>query len=60
MQRRVITPYIGAPDLKAYEDDDVDSVFSPKTKAEMDQPYRYTTALISDLGMCRPVKKGVM
>uniref|UniRef100_A0A674MUK2 Inhibitor of Bruton tyrosine kinase n=1 Tax=Takifugu rubripes TaxID=31033 RepID=A0A674MUK2_TAKRU len=26
MQRRIITPYIGAPDLKAYEDEDMDSV----------------------------------
>lgn len=62
MQRRVITPYFGAPDLKAYEDDDMDSVFSPKTKAELDQSYRYTTTLISDLEMCRRVGgiKGVM
>ncbi|XP_011603638.2 inhibitor of Bruton tyrosine kinase isoform X4 [Takifugu rubripes] len=40
MQRRIITPYIGAPDLKAYEDEDMDSVFSSKTKVELDQSYR--------------------
>uniref|UniRef100_A0A7N8YF12 Inhibitor of Bruton agammaglobulinemia tyrosine kinase n=1 Tax=Mastacembelus armatus TaxID=205130 RepID=A0A7N8YF12_9TELE len=30
MQKRVITPYPGAPDLSMYEDEDLDSVFSPK------------------------------
>lgn len=49
MQRRIITPYSGAPDLKAYEDDDMDSVFSSKSKVELDQSYRYTTTLMSDL-----------
>lgn len=50
MQRRIITPYIGAPDLTAYEDDDMDSVFSSKTKIELDQSYRYTATLMFDLG----------
>lgn len=49
MQRRIITPYIGAPDLTAYEDDDMDSVFSSKTKVELDQSSRYSTTLVSDL-----------
>uniref|UniRef100_A0A7N9AQ17 Inhibitor of Bruton agammaglobulinemia tyrosine kinase n=1 Tax=Mastacembelus armatus TaxID=205130 RepID=A0A7N9AQ17_9TELE len=36
MQKRVITPYPGAPDLSMYEDEDLDSVFSPKPEAELD------------------------
>lgn len=60
MQRRIITPYCGAPDLKAFEDDDVDSVFSSKTKVELDQSYRYTATLISDFRRYRCLKKGVM
>uniref|UniRef100_A0A8C5E3A6 BTB domain-containing protein n=1 Tax=Gouania willdenowi TaxID=441366 RepID=A0A8C5E3A6_GOUWI len=34
MQRRVITPYPGAPDLSAYKHQDLDSTFSPKQEAE--------------------------
>uniref|UniRef100_A0A4W6E9U9 Inhibitor of Bruton tyrosine kinase n=1 Tax=Lates calcarifer TaxID=8187 RepID=A0A4W6E9U9_LATCA len=30
MQKRVITPYPGAPDLSVYEEEDLDSAFSPK------------------------------
>lgn len=56
MQRRIITPYIGAPDLTAYEDD-MDSVFSSKTKVELDQSYRYATTLISALRRYRCLKK---
>lgn len=40
MQRRLITPYVDAPDLRAYEDDNIDSVFTSKTKVELDQSYR--------------------
>lgn len=40
MERRVITPYCGAPDLSVYEDEDVDSAFSPKPEAEMDHSCR--------------------
>ncbi|CAF96255.1 unnamed protein product [Tetraodon nigroviridis] len=40
MQRRLITPYIDAPDLRAYEDDDLDSVFTSKAKVELDQSCR--------------------
>uniref|UniRef100_A0A669EKQ5 Inhibitor of Bruton tyrosine kinase n=1 Tax=Oreochromis niloticus TaxID=8128 RepID=A0A669EKQ5_ORENI len=36
MQKRVITPYPGAPDLSVYEDEDLDSAFSPKPEAELD------------------------
>uniref|UniRef100_A0A674NYA6 Inhibitor of Bruton tyrosine kinase n=1 Tax=Takifugu rubripes TaxID=31033 RepID=A0A674NYA6_TAKRU len=46
MQRRIITPYIGAPDLKAYEDEDMDSVFSSKTKVELDQEIQFKKAKI--------------
>uniref|UniRef100_A0A8C4E2N5 Inhibitor of Bruton agammaglobulinemia tyrosine kinase n=1 Tax=Dicentrarchus labrax TaxID=13489 RepID=A0A8C4E2N5_DICLA len=42
MQRRVITPYPGAPDLSVYEDEDLDSAFSPKPEAELDHSCRYT------------------
>lgn len=35
MQRRVITPYPGAPDLSVYEDEDLDSAFSPKAETEL-------------------------
>uniref|UniRef100_A0A7N9AXZ6 Inhibitor of Bruton agammaglobulinemia tyrosine kinase n=1 Tax=Mastacembelus armatus TaxID=205130 RepID=A0A7N9AXZ6_9TELE len=41
MQKRVITPYPGAPDLSMYEDEDLDSVFSPKPEAELDHSCRY-------------------
>lgn len=34
MQRRIITPYPDAPDLSLYEDEDLESVFSPKPEAE--------------------------
>lgn len=40
MQRRVITPYPGAPDLSVFEDEDVDSAFSPKPEAELDHSCR--------------------
>ncbi|XP_026149357.1 inhibitor of Bruton tyrosine kinase isoform X2 [Mastacembelus armatus] len=40
MQKRVITPYPGAPDLSMYEDEDLDSVFSPKPEAELDHSCR--------------------
>ncbi|XP_068425701.1 inhibitor of Bruton tyrosine kinase [Clinocottus analis] len=40
MQRRVITPYPGAPDLSVYVDEDLDSAFSPKTEAELDHSCR--------------------
>lgn len=43
MQKRVITPYFGAPDLSAYEDEDMDSVFSPKPEAEVDHSCKYAT-----------------
>uniref|UniRef100_A0A3Q4BQQ8 BTB domain-containing protein n=1 Tax=Mola mola TaxID=94237 RepID=A0A3Q4BQQ8_MOLML len=36
MQKRVITPYPGAPDLSMYEDEDMDSGFSPKPEAQLD------------------------
>lgn len=42
MQKRVITPYPGAPDLSVYEDEDLDSAFSPKPEAELDHSCRYT------------------
>uniref|UniRef100_A0A671WF08 Inhibitor of Bruton tyrosine kinase n=1 Tax=Sparus aurata TaxID=8175 RepID=A0A671WF08_SPAAU len=40
MQKRVITPYPGAPDLSVYEDEDLDSPFSPKPEAELDHSCR--------------------
>uniref|UniRef100_A0A672HSF6 BTB domain-containing protein n=1 Tax=Salarias fasciatus TaxID=181472 RepID=A0A672HSF6_SALFA len=36
MQKRIITPYPGAPDLSMYEDEDLDFTFSPKPEAELD------------------------
>lgn len=42
MQKRVITPYPDAPDLSVYEDEDLDSAFSPKPEAELDHSCRYT------------------
>lgn len=42
MQKRIITPYRGAPDLSVYEDEDLDSAFSPKPEAEVDHSCRYT------------------
>lgn len=42
MQKRVITPYPGAPDLSMYDDEDLDSAFSPKPEAELDHSCRYT------------------
>uniref|UniRef100_A0A8C5E334 BTB domain-containing protein n=1 Tax=Gouania willdenowi TaxID=441366 RepID=A0A8C5E334_GOUWI len=42
MQRRVITPYPGAPDLSAYKHQDLDSTFSPKQEAELDLASRYS------------------
>lgn len=42
MQRRVITPYPGAPDLSAYEEEDLDLAFSPRPEGELDQTCRYT------------------
>lgn len=49
MQKRVITPYPGAPDLSVYEDEDLDSAFSPKPEAELDHSCRYTIFSISML-----------
>uniref|UniRef100_A0A4W6E9J5 Inhibitor of Bruton tyrosine kinase n=1 Tax=Lates calcarifer TaxID=8187 RepID=A0A4W6E9J5_LATCA len=40
MQKRVITPYPGAPDLSVYEEEDLDSAFSPKPEAELDHSCR--------------------
>lgn len=40
MQKRIITPYPGAPDLSVYEDEDLDSAFSPKPEAELDHSCR--------------------
>ncbi|XP_047217059.1 inhibitor of Bruton tyrosine kinase [Girardinichthys multiradiatus] len=40
MQKRVITPYPGAPDLSAYEEEDLDSSFSPKPEGELVQSCR--------------------
>lgn len=40
MQKRVITPYPDAPDLSVYEDEDLDSAFSPKPEAELDHSCR--------------------
>ncbi|XP_054477461.1 inhibitor of Bruton tyrosine kinase [Anoplopoma fimbria] len=40
MQRRVITPYPGAPDLSVFDDEDLDSAFSPKPEAELDHSCR--------------------
>lgn len=40
MERRVITPYPDAPDLSVYEDEDLDSAFSPKPEAELDHSCR--------------------
>ncbi|XP_020489529.1 inhibitor of Bruton tyrosine kinase [Labrus bergylta] len=40
MQKRIITPYPGAPDLSMYEDEDLDSAFSPKLEAEVDHSCR--------------------
>ncbi|KAM4633285.1 inhibitor of Bruton tyrosine kinase isoform 2-T2 [Polymixia lowei] len=42
MQRRLITPYPGAPDLSVYEDEDLDSAFSPKLEAELEHSCRET------------------
>ncbi|KAJ3597364.1 hypothetical protein NHX12_000892 [Muraenolepis orangiensis] len=43
MQKRVITPYIDAPDLGAYEEEDVESnVFSPKTQSDLEPSCRET------------------
>ncbi|XP_010788672.1 inhibitor of Bruton tyrosine kinase-like isoform X2 [Notothenia coriiceps] len=40
MERRVITPYPDAPDLSVYEDEGLDSAFSPKPEAELDHSCR--------------------
>ncbi|XP_067366528.1 inhibitor of Bruton tyrosine kinase isoform X2 [Channa argus] len=40
MQKRLITPYPGAPDLSLYEDEDLDSAFSPKPEIELDHSCR--------------------
>lgn len=42
MQKRLITPYPGAPDLSVYENEDLDSAFSPKPEVELDHSCRYT------------------
>ncbi|XP_068613172.1 inhibitor of Bruton tyrosine kinase [Brachionichthys hirsutus] len=40
MERRLITPYSGAPDLSLYEEEDLDSAFSPKPEAQPDHSSR--------------------
>ena len=41
MQKRVITPYPDAPDLRPYEEEDSESVvFSPKTQSELEPSCR--------------------
>ncbi|KAM3615134.1 uncharacterized protein V6R79_023915 [Siganus canaliculatus] len=40
MQKRMITPYPGAPDLSGFEDEDLDSAFSPKPDTEVDHSCR--------------------
>ncbi|KAM4735840.1 LOW QUALITY PROTEIN: inhibitor of Bruton tyrosine kinase [Anableps anableps] len=40
MQKRVITPYPDAPNLNAYEEEALDSAFSPKPEGELDQSCR--------------------
>lgn len=40
MQKRIITPYPGAPDLSVYEEEDLDSAFSPKPEEELDHSSR--------------------
>ncbi|CAN9514113.1 unnamed protein product [Ophioblennius macclurei] len=40
MQKRIITPYPGAPDLSMYEDEELDFAFSPKPEAELDHSCR--------------------
>uniref|UniRef100_A0A3Q1KHK9 BTB domain-containing protein n=2 Tax=Anabas testudineus TaxID=64144 RepID=A0A3Q1KHK9_ANATE len=40
MQKRIITPYPGAPDLSVYEDEDLDTAFSPKPETELDHSCR--------------------
>uniref|UniRef100_A0A8C5CVI0 Inhibitor of Bruton tyrosine kinase n=1 Tax=Gadus morhua TaxID=8049 RepID=A0A8C5CVI0_GADMO len=41
MQKRVITPYLDAPDLRPYEEEDSESVvFSPKTQSELEPSCR--------------------
>ncbi|XP_035484753.2 inhibitor of Bruton tyrosine kinase [Scophthalmus maximus] len=40
MQRRIITPFSGAPDLSVYGDEDLDSAFSPKPEADLDHSSR--------------------
>ncbi|CAL8338453.1 unnamed protein product [Gadus morhua 'NCC'] len=43
MQKRVITPYLDAPDLRPYEEEDSESVvFSPKTQSELEPSCRET------------------
>ncbi|XP_072250913.1 inhibitor of Bruton tyrosine kinase isoform X2 [Leuresthes tenuis] len=42
MQKRIITPYPGAPDLSFYEEEDLDSAFTPKPQAELDHSCRET------------------
>lgn len=41
MQKRLITPYPGAPDLSVYEEEDLHSAFSPKADAQLDRSSRY-------------------
>ncbi|KAM9723342.1 inhibitor of Bruton tyrosine kinase [Menidia menidia] len=40
MQKRIITPYPAAPDLSVYEEEDLDSAFSPKPQEELDHSCR--------------------
>uniref|UniRef100_A0A8C3G234 Inhibitor of Bruton tyrosine kinase n=1 Tax=Cyclopterus lumpus TaxID=8103 RepID=A0A8C3G234_CYCLU len=47
MQRRIITPYPGAPDLSVYED--LDSAFSPEPEAELDHSCRYTNVNVQEI-----------
>uniref|UniRef100_A0A8C5AE70 Inhibitor of Bruton tyrosine kinase n=1 Tax=Gadus morhua TaxID=8049 RepID=A0A8C5AE70_GADMO len=55
MQKRVITPYLDAPDLRPYEEEDSESVvFSPKTQSELEPscrlaPVRFYLCLLSSV-----------
>ncbi|XP_061572215.1 inhibitor of Bruton tyrosine kinase [Cololabis saira] len=40
MQKRIITPYPGAPDLSVYEEEDLDLAFSTKPEEELDHSCR--------------------
>lgn len=54
MQKRVITPYPGSPDLSVYEEEDLDSAFSPRPEEELDHSCRYKNANIHYLHVYFP------